>query len=208
VIYAEAKCNRWTWKTGDKENLPKGYSPESVATEAVRRLFRGTRNWNHEIYPGDNPVRFLKSVIRSIVSEIGDSKAHKTAASLEKEGLKFNDDGADYEVEVPPEKIISGFNPQREPTAYEKTYFEQIHNRILFALQGDKNLLEFYRLKRDGLKNTQIAVQMNKNKDEIEALRKTFARRTKKIKEELFKEIEQINRIPEGGARVATLKQR
>ncbi len=49
---------------------------------------------------------------------------------------------------------------------------------------------------------------MNKNKDEIEALRKTFARRTKKIKEELFKEIEQINRIPEGGARVATLKQR
>ena len=125
VIYAEAKCNRWTWKTGDKENLPKGYSPETIATEAIKRLFRGTRNWNHEIYPGDNPVRFLKSVARSIVSEIGDSKAHKTAASLEKEGLKFNDNGANYEIEVPPEKIISGFNPQREPTAYEKTYFER-----------------------------------------------------------------------------------
>ena len=61
VIYAEAKCKRWVWKTGNKENLPKGYSPESIAREAVARFYDGERVWNHEAYPGDNPVPFLKS---------------------------------------------------------------------------------------------------------------------------------------------------
>ena len=208
VLYAQSKCSRWTWRTEDRENLPKGYSPESIATEAVRRFFRGTRNWNHEKYPGDNPVKFLKSVVRSIVSEIGSSKAHQTAASLESETIKSSGDGSDYETEVQPSEIISGFNPQREPTAYEKTYFGQIHRRILFALQNDKDLLEFYRLKRDQLKIPAIRDKMGKTKDEIEALRKAFARRTKIIRQEFIQETEQINRIPEGGARVATLKQR
>lgn len=206
VLYAQSKCNKWSWKTEDKENLPQGYSPESIATEAVRRLFRGTRNWNHEKYPGENPVRFLKSVVRSIVSEIGLSKAHRTAASLETEQLKSNGDEGDYESEVLPAKVLSGLNPQREATAYEKIFFEQIHRRILFALQGDEDLLKFYRLKSVGLKLPAIRNEMGKTKDEIEALRKAFTRRTKIIRQEFIQETERINRIPEGGARVSTLK--
>lgn len=208
AIYAEARCNRWTWETGSKENLPKGFAAQSIATEAIQRFFQGERNWNHEIYPGENPIPFLKSVVRSIVSDIGRSKAHKTSASLEAETLKSDSDGQDYETEIQSATIISGFNPQREPTAYEKIFFNQIHQRILFVLQDSKDLVEFYRLSRDGLKLPAIRERMRKTKKEIEALRKKFARRTKKIREELFQEIEQINRIPEGGARVSTLNKR
>lgn len=207
VLYAESKCSKWTWKTGEKENLPKGYSPESIATEAVRRFFRGTRNWNHEKYLGDNPVPFLKSVVRSIVSEIGRSKAHKTAASLETEAMRLNATGDDYESEIPPENIISGFNSQREATAYEEIYFSQIHRRILLALQDDADLLAFYRLKRDGLDNPRIRNEMSKTDKEIEAIRVRFSRRTKKIRQEFIQETERINRIPEGGALVSTLRQ-
>lgn len=208
VLYAEAKCDRWTWKTGNKENLPNGYSPESIATEAVQRFFRGTRIWNHETYPDENPIPFLKSVVRSIVSEIGRGKAHKTTASLETETLQPADsDKREYETELPP-KIISGFNPQREPTAYEKIFYEQTHRRIMSVIEDDEDLLEFHRLKCGGLKLPAIAREMNKTKEVVEALRVKFARRTKKIKEELFQELEQINRIPEGGARISALKRR
>lgn len=206
VLYAESKCNRWTWETGDKENLPKGYSPESIATEAVRRFFRGTRKWNHGTYPGDNPVKFLKSVVRSIVSEIGRSKAHKTSASLESETMKLSGDGSEFEGEIPPAKILSGLNPQCDPTAYQKIYFTQIHRRILFALQDEKDLMEYYRLRRDGLNHKVMADVMKKTDKEIEALRVRFSRRTKTIRREFVEETERINRIPEGGARVSTLK--
>lgn len=206
VLYAESKCNKWTWETGDKENLPKGYSPESIATEAVRRFFRGTRRWNHEIYQGDNPVQFLKSVVRSIVSEIGRSKAHKTAASLESETMKLSGDGNSFEGEIPPAKILSGLNPQREPTAYQKIYFTQIHERILFALQDDKDLIQYYRSRRDGVNHKMMEKVLGKTENEIEALRKRFSGRTKTIRKEFVQEAERINRIPEGGARVSTLK--
>jgi hypothetical protein len=206
VLYAQSKCSKWSWETSDKENLPKGYSPESIATEALKRFYRGTRKWNHETYPGDNPVKFLKSVVRSIVSEIGRSKAHKTAASLESETNKLNGDGNGFEREILPEKVLSGLNPQREATAYEVIYFAQIHRRILFALQDEKDLLEYYRLRRDGLNHKVMADVMNKTDNEIEALRVRFSRRTKTIRQEFVEETERINRIPEGGARVSTLK--
>lgn len=206
VLYAQSKCNKWTWETGDKENLPKGYSPESIATEAVKRFFRGTRRWNHETYPGDSPVLFLKSVVRSIVSEIGRSKAHKTTASLESETLKLNGDGNEFKSEILPEKILSGLNPQREATAYEKIYFDQVHRSILFALQGEKDLTEYYRLRSQGINHKAMEKIMGKTKNEIEALRKRFSGRTKTIRREFVEETERINRIPEGGARVSTLK--
>lgn len=206
VLYAQSKCNKWTWETGDKENLPKGYSPESIATEAMQRFFRGTRKWNHETYSENNPVKFLKSVVRSIVSEIGRSQAHKRTASLESETMKIGSDGSEFEGEMSPAKILSGLNPQRAATAYEEIYFAQIHRRILFSLQDEKDLMEYYRLRRDGLNHKVMADVMNKTDNEIEALRVRFSRRTKTIRQEFVEETERINRIPEGGARVSTLK--
>src|SRR4051812_43136428 len=78
VIYAEAKCRRWKWRTGNKVNLPKGSAPDAIASEAVARFYDGEREWNHEVYPGENPVPFLKSVVRSLFSDLGRSKAHET----------------------------------------------------------------------------------------------------------------------------------
>lgn len=111
VIYAEMRCRRWMWRTGSRENLPRGFSPDAIAREAVTRLYDGRRKWNHERYPGDSPVPFLKGVIDSIVSAIGRSSAHKTTASLEDEWTARGADGETYERELEAAEGAPGFRP-------------------------------------------------------------------------------------------------
>src|SRR5262245_38697461 len=90
VLYAYARCNRWLWHTGDKQNLPEGYSPESITQEAVMRLYDGTRAWNHTQYPGDSPVPFLKSVIDSLIWGLLSGAEHQRKVPLEHESWRGN----------------------------------------------------------------------------------------------------------------------
>src|SRR5262245_20476228 len=85
VIYAERKCRRLYWKTGGQDSLPGGNTPETLVREAIKRLFEGRRSWNHEKYPGENPVPFLKGLVDSLVSDLVRGQEHKRAAFLEDE---------------------------------------------------------------------------------------------------------------------------
>ncbi len=200
VIFADARCKRWTWKTGNRKNLPKGFDPESIAREAVNRLYDGDRVWNHDAYPGDNPVPFLKSVIRSIVSDLGRSKAHKTSASLEDESTSSNADGETYHNEVRAADGVPGFRPPPTDSPYKFTYFNEVNERIDAAIADRKDLVELRRHQREGKKPAEIAVAMKKNIKDVYALIRLFNRRTEDINKELFGELALVERRPEGGA--------
>jgi hypothetical protein len=200
VIYAEAKCKRWVWKTGNKENLPKGYSPESIAREAVTRFYDGERVWNHEAYPGDNPVPFLKSVIRSLVSDLGRSKAHKTAASLEDESVGTSAEGENFTKEVSASESAPGFRSTPSPSPYKSAYFKEVNERVAAAIADREDLVKLHPYLREGLKPPDIAPKMGKSVQDIYFLIRLFRRRTEGISNEVFEEIAFVDRRPEGGA--------
>jgi hypothetical protein len=200
VIFAEARCRRWTWKAGSRENLPKGFSPESIAREAFRRLYDGDRMWNHDAYPGDNPVPFLKSVIRSIVSDLGRSKAHNTAASLEDESTSANADGETYQKEVRAADGVRGFRPPAIDSPYKSTYFKEVNERIDAAIADRKDLVKLCAYLREGKKPAEIAVAMKKKVEDVYVLIRLFHRRTEDISKELFGELSLVEQRPEGGA--------
>lgn len=200
VIYADARCRRWRWETGNKENLPKGFSPESIAREAVARFYDGVREWNHEKYPGDNPVPFLKSVVRSLISDLGRSKSHKTAASLEDASIGRNSEGETYHKEVEASDRSPGFKPSRAASPYMAAYFQEINARIDAAVADRPDLVELLRLRRSGLKPAEVATAMNMNVEDVYVLIRLFLRRTQGISDELFGELAVAGRKPEGGA--------
>ena len=200
VLYAEARCRRWTWKPGNRENLPKGYSPESIAREAVRRLYDGDRVWNHHAYPGDNPVPFLKSVIRSLVSDLGRSKAHSTTASLEDVSTGASADGETYQKEVQAADGARGFRTPPTNSPYKSTYFKEVNERLDAAVADREDLVALLGHLREGKKPAEIAVSMDKNIKDVYVLIRLFNRRTEDINNELFGELTLVERRPEGGA--------
>jgi hypothetical protein len=200
VIYAEAKCRRWTWETGNKENMPKGFSPESIAREAVERFYDGIRVWNHEVYPGDNPVPFLKSVVRSLVSDLGRSKEHKKTASLEDESIGTSAEGESFNKEVRASDRVQGFRSPPIDSPYKATYFKEVDERINAAIGDRKDLVELRGYLLEGKKPADIAAAMKRDVNDIYILIRLFRRRTEDISDELFGEIALINRRPEGGA--------
>jgi hypothetical protein len=200
VIYAEAKCRRWRWKTGNKENLPKGYSPESIAREAVARFYDSDRIWNHDIYPGDNPVPFLKSVVRSLVSDLGRSNDHKAAASLEDESVGTSAEGQSFTKNVRASDSTPGFRPTSPPSPYKFTYYKEVNERIAAAIADREDLVKLHHYLREGMKPADIAPKMEKSVQDIYFLIRLFRRRTEAISNEVFDELAFVDRRPEGGA--------
>ena len=200
VIFAEARCRRWRWETGNKDNLPKGFSPESIAREAVNRFYDGKRIWNHEVYPGENPVPFLKSVVRSIVSDLGRSKAHKTSASLEDESVGISAEGEIFEKEVHASNSAPGFRSPPTDSPYKAAYFKEVNERIDAAIADREDLVELRGYLREGKKPAEIAAKMEKNIEDVYVLIRLFRRRTEDISNELFGELALVERRPEGGA--------
>lgn len=200
VIYAVARCRRWTWKHGNRENLPKGFSPESIAREAICRLYNDDRVWNHDVYPGDDPVPFLKSVIRSLVSDLGRSKAHNTTTSFEDESACANADGETYRKEVRAANGARGFRTPPTNSPYKSTYFKEVNEQIDAAVADREDLVELYGHLREGKKPAEIAVAMGKHINDVYVLIRLFNRRTQDINNELFGELALVERRPEGGA--------
>jgi DNA-directed RNA polymerase specialized sigma24 family protein len=181
LIYAYARCRRWLWRTGGRENLPEGYSPEAVVQEAVARLYDGTRVWNHQQYPGGDPVPFLKAVIDSLIWALLSGAEHRRTVSLD-EGSEDGGRGGNVQGLEPGSAV-------RTSTALapdDKIYLENVERRIRAAVADRPELVELFECLLEGLKPREIAGRMGTDVKRVYALRKTFDRRTAEIQREVF----------------------
>lgn len=184
VLFAHARCRRWLWRSGNRENLPEGHSPDSIVREAVTRLYDRTRVWNHEQYPGPSPVPFLKSVVDSLIWALLSSAEHAHVAQLEPGGCAPGNESIIQDFDRLEEG--SGFRQSAPLAPDEKIYFEELEERIRSAIADRQDLVELFDLLLEGLKPSEIAERMNTNVKRVYALRKTFDRRTADIQRELF----------------------
>lgn len=188
AVYARARCQRWVWRTGGRENLPEGYSPDAIAREAIARLYDGTRVWNHDQYPGGDPVPFLKAVIDSLIWGLLSGAEHKRTITL--------DEGNPDRAEDQPQNFDgleqgAGLYQASTLTPDDKIYLEEMEKRIRAAIADSRELVEFFEHLAEGLKPSEIAARMNTDVKRVYVLRKTFDRRTAEIQRELFGVAEQ-----------------
>lgn len=184
VLFAYARCRRWLWRSGDRENLPEGHSPDSIVREAVARLYDGTRVWNHEQYPGPSPIPFLKSVVDSLIWALLSSAEHARVSTLDPGGLGPYDESHDQNFDRLEEG--SGFHQSTPLAPDEKIYFEEVEERIRSAIADRRDLVELFDLLLEGLKPAEIAERIKADVKRVYVLRKTFDRRTADIQRELF----------------------
>jgi len=185
VLYAESRCHKWQWRTG-RHNLPKGYSPDAIAREAVRRLLDGERTWNQDAYPGNSPIPFLKGVIDSIVYRLGHSSAHKTAASLEEESIAVNSDGDSYTREIEAAQHAEGFRPPPSSSPEEKIFAEQIRGLVKEAVKDRPDVVMVLDHLCDELGPSEIAKEMGITAEEVYVKIRFLHRRAEKIATEIF----------------------
>lgn len=176
VLYARWKCSRWLWRTGSRHNLPRGHSPETLASEAVARLLDGQREWNHERYPGDNPVPFLKGVVDSLVSELGHSDDHRqTADAVEDSPRALN---AETNVYSP-----------RDLSPAQLAYLEEVDRRVRHLIADREDLVEVYGYLREGHKAAEIAEALGLDVSAVYVRIRAFVRRTKAVYAEAMGEL-------------------
>jgi hypothetical protein len=184
-LSAESCCNKWQWRMG-KRNLPKGYSPEIIATEAVRRLLDGERTWNHDAYPGNSPIPFLKGVIDSIVYNLGHSRAHKTAASLEDESNALGSDGDGYAREVEAAQGAEGFRPPPVSSPVDKILVEEVRELVREAIKDCPDVVTIFEHRCNRLTPAEIASEMGIPVKEVYTKIRFLQRRTEEIKTEIL----------------------
>lgn len=187
VIYADRRCRRLYWRTGGHNSLPAGYSdPEAIVREAVTRLFDGRRPWNHERYPGDNPVPFLKAVIDSLVSDLVRGQEHKRAASLEDESTATNPEGQEYEVAVAAAADMIGFRPEEPVNPEKAAYLAEMRRRMEAKLADRQDLATYFRYSQEGYSPAEISSRMGLDIKAVYQLKHLMTARLKPLIEELF----------------------
>lgn len=187
VIFTRRECGKLSWKTGKTGHLPKGYSPESIAQEAITRLFDGTRDWNREAYPGPSPLRILMATVESIVGDLVRSEEHRRMKHLT--GMADSDNEAS-ESEDQTERLIRRArkaDPLNVPDAPDRTtYLRDVFERIRRRVSERADLLGYFECLMKDLGRSDIARELGVTTGRVDELRKQFLARTEDIYEELF----------------------
>jgi hypothetical protein len=184
VVIAKRECAGRYWRTGRSGHLPKGYTPETIAQEAIKRLFTGERQWNQDEYPGPTPFGVLRATVESIVSDLVRSPEHKRLAYLE-EARSGEDDDGDSEAA---EKAVHHATQDVQPASgvEEAMYFRDVISRIRERIEGRSALVAYFDCLLDGLKRGEIAKRMKVAPTRVDEIRKQFWERTEDIYCELF----------------------
>ena len=66
TLYAFRKCNRLYWYGMRNGSLPSGQEASDFAMDAIKKVYSGERQWDHDITP--NLFHHLKSIVDSLIS--------------------------------------------------------------------------------------------------------------------------------------------
>jgi hypothetical protein len=192
VLFARRACGKLSWRTGKTGHLPEGHTPETIAQEAITRLFDGRRGWNREAYPGPSPMGVLIATADSIVGDLVRSEEHKRMKCLTG---RASSDSEQSESEDQTERLIRRArkaDPLNVPDAADRTlYLQDVFKRIRERVSARVDLLNYFECLMEDLGRSDIARKLRVSTDRVDELRKQFLARTEDIYEELFGEKKQ-----------------
>lgn len=184
--YALWKINRLSWRRG-KLRLPGGHTPESIAQQAIAKLFDPDgRNWDPEKHP--DPLEYLKGVVDSDVSHLVESVDHKGTVNYE-EGYEDEEESVDLAVKKAVTKRITQESDtpldallQKE----EKEREEKVLSAFIDFISEHENLLGVWECLQEGItKPADMATRLKKDVEEIYQLKRKLSRRVDAFTKEL-----------------------
>jgi len=143
-------------------SLPGGKEPEDIVMDAIEKVYTGDRQWDPEMNP--DFYLYLKSVIKSLVSNEKTSNASKLMQAIPEHFTVSHEDGTEEEL-----------------------YCYQIDVFIQKKLPDDDPLRLIYKALKDGYKPAQIATDTGLEIATIRNLQKRLSRELNKILSPLIK---------------------
>ena len=149
-----------------------GKTPYDIAIEAIEKLYTGERTWDYEKYP--DILNFLKyNIIKSMTNNLFKTINKKSIVFI-KNNENFNED-IEYDF-----FSKFGIEGELERELYAKELLDDIEKELK---DGDEWQIFNYRL--DGLKNSEISVELGIPINEVENIMKRIKRKLTDIKNEL-----------------------
>jgi DNA-directed RNA polymerase specialized sigma24 family protein len=150
--------------------LPKGYDAQMVIDETIEALYTGRRTWDHLAKP-DFRLFITTQVIRSIVSNL-----YASAESQLVKELVFVDDDGDEANTNPLELLIADKGYVLE-NIYEREFLK-LAEQLIKQHDNTPNqlVMKVYEGRIDGMKNQQIAKQLDIPVNTVEATMKKLRR--------------------------------
>jgi hypothetical protein len=186
VIISKRECKKRYWRTGRGGLLPQGHSPETIAKEAITRLFSGKRTWNQEEYPGPSPIGILRATVESIVGDLVRSEDHKRYAAL----AGHSDDGESSDATMDADKLVQKAIGKQlvQPALLQDHLYEikDVIRRIRVTIDDRADLVAYFDLYMQDLKRSEIAQQLGVSLDRVDELRKQFIERALDVYREFF----------------------
>ena len=193
VTIAKRECKKRYWRTGRGGLLPQGHSPETIAKEAITRLFSGKRTWNQEEYPGPSPIGILRATVESIVGDLVRSEDHKRYAALAGHSDDRESSDATKEADKLVQKAIGKHLVQ--PALLQDHLYEikDVIRRIRVTIGDRADLVAYFDRYMQDLKRSEIAQRLGVSLDRVDELRKQFIERALDVYREFFDALQPAN---------------
>ena len=143
TYYAYWKASKYTWKSRNPGQLPKGKTPEDVVCEAIEKVLSGVRNWNPDKYP--NLFIHLKKIIDSDLHHLVNSAEHKKSIRIPEEyhEMSIESDHEEMHSEKTSTASVSAMMENPEEliiTQEDEKFVEQVKNEFYAMVKGDDDL--------------------------------------------------------------------
>ncbi len=199
--YAYWEASKYIWKSGNRNHLPGGNTPEDIALGAIEKVWSGVRDWNPEKYP--NLLKHLTKVVDSDLNHLFRSMEHWKSERMPDRsddlGIKGAQDESHAEISSTIHQVSIAKNPEEQLIAVEnKEYEAKVKNEFYVMVKGDEDLEMLLLCFEEGIdKPEAIAAQTGWDIQMVYNLRRKLSRRAAKFNK-IIRRIKQEERRNNG----------
>lgn len=181
--YAIFRARCYTWRPKKSDQLLGGKTPADIASEAIEKVWSGTRDWDPDKYP--DLLKHLMWIVYSDMGHLYSLMEHKKTSSLPKSRSEDNSPIEFSEIPSDPSSPIHTYiqTPEEELIAREEKDLEEKFKKELYNLvQGDDDLEMLLLCFEDEIdKPERIAEETGWEISKVNNLKRKLKRKAEKI---------------------------